>query len=106
MNTPKAIPFIKYANNQFQVDPQAEQFLASLGPEKLGVVSIVGKYRTGKSFFVNKVLLGQQAGGFSVGPTINPCTKVLSIHKLGTLDMELNYSIIKCRISRYESYNH
>ncbi|CAK64544.1 unnamed protein product (macronuclear) [Paramecium tetraurelia] len=79
MNAPKAIPFIKYINNQFQVDPQAEQFLTSLGSEKLGVVSIVGKYRTGKSFFVNRVLLNQQAGGFSVGPTINPCTKGLWI---------------------------
>lgn len=26
----KAIPFIRYHNNQFQLDPQAEQFLLSL----------------------------------------------------------------------------
>lgn len=26
---------------------------------KLGVISIVGKYRTGKSFFVNRVLLNK-----------------------------------------------
>ncbi len=45
---------------------------------KLGIVSIVGKYRTGKSFFVNRVLLDSTGNnkGFSVGPTINPCTKV------------------------------
>ena len=44
----------------------------------LGVISIVGKYRTGKSFFVNRVLLNRSNNnGFSVGPTINPCTKVL-----------------------------
>lgn len=45
----------------------------------MGVVTIVGKYRTGKSFFVNSVLLknNQEAKleGFAVGPTINPCTK-------------------------------
>jgi hypothetical protein len=48
---------------------------------QLGVVSIVGKYRTGKSFFVNRVLLDQKKGGFQVGPTINPCTKGLWIWK-------------------------
>lgn len=48
---------------------------------KLGIVSIVGKYRTGKSFFVNRVLLNQKKGGFQVGPTINPCTKGLWLWK-------------------------
>ena len=44
-------------------------------------MSIVGKYRTGKSFFVNRVLLDQKKGGFKVGPTINPCTKGLWLWK-------------------------
>lgn len=44
-------------------------------------MSIVGKYRTGKSFFVNRVLLNQKKGGFQVGPTINPCTKGLWLWK-------------------------
>ena len=48
---------------------------------QLGLVSIVGKYRTGKSFFVNRVLLDQKKGGFQVGPTINPCTKGLWLWK-------------------------
>ena len=38
-------------------------------------------YRTGKSFFVNRVLLDQKKGGFQVGPTINPCTKGLWLWK-------------------------
>jgi len=38
----------------------------------------VGKYRTGKSFLLNRVLLKQQnESGFGVGPTIKPCTKVI-----------------------------
>lgn len=45
------------------------------------MISIVGKYRTGKSFFVNRVLLDQKKGGFQVGPTINPCTKGLWLWK-------------------------
>ena len=48
----------------------------SLKGKKLGIISIVGKYRTGKSFIVNRVLLEQVKKGFKVGPTVNPCTKV------------------------------
>lgn len=40
----------------------------------LGVISVAGMYRTGKSYFLNRVLLNRQKG-FGVGPTINPCTK-------------------------------
>ena len=61
---------------KFQITKEAAEFLTSLKGKKLGVVSIVGKYRTGKSFIVNRVLLGEMEKGFRVGPTINPCTKV------------------------------
>lgn len=49
----------------------------------------MGKYRTGKSFFVNRVLLDQKKGGFQVGPTINPCTKGLWLWKK-TIQSESN----------------
>lgn len=75
------MPFIIYKEKEgFQLNPEAELFLKSLDPQrKVAVISIVGKYRTGKSFFVNRVLLNRagKKSGFSVGPTINPCTKVL-----------------------------
>jgi hypothetical protein len=32
--------------------------------------------RTGKSFLMNRILL-EQSDGFTVGPTVNPCTKGL-----------------------------
>lgn len=41
----------------------------------------MGKSRTGKSFFVNRVLLNCRKAGFQVGPSINPCTKGLWIWK-------------------------
>ena len=55
---PKAIPFITYSNSQqnFVINPEAEVFLQNI-KNKIGIVSIVGKYRTGKSFFINRVLL-------------------------------------------------
>lgn len=76
----KAIPFISYDEKKgFVLNPQAEEILLTQsGDRKIGVISIVGKYRTGKSFFTNRVLLGHHGkGGFSVGPTVNPCTKGL-----------------------------
>jgi hypothetical protein len=42
----------------------------------LGIISLVGKYRTGKSFLLNRVILNRKENlGFNVGPTIRPCTK-------------------------------
>jgi hypothetical protein len=78
--TARAIPFIIMRDNKgFEVTPEAIAFLNTLSAKKLAVISIVGKYRTGKSYFINKVLLNmpQRAEGFAVGPTVNPCTKGL-----------------------------
>ena len=42
----------------------------------IGIISLVGKYRTGKSFLLNRVILNNKSkSGFSVGPTFKPCTK-------------------------------
>lgn len=64
----EAIPFIVYdAKEGFCLTKEAESYLLSLDEErKVGVISIVGKYRTGKSFFVNRVLLdrGKDEAGF------------------------------------------
>ena len=60
---------------ELQIEPKAVEFLESLESETFGTLSIVGKYRTGKSYLVNSVLLNN-ARAFEVGPTINPCTKV------------------------------
>jgi hypothetical protein len=40
---------------------------------------VVGKYRTGKSYFLNKILLNKPSNvsGFGVGSTVNACTKGL-----------------------------
>jgi hypothetical protein len=43
----------------------------------VGVISVAGKYRTGKSFLLNRVIINRRNCGFGVGPTINPCTKGL-----------------------------
>jgi len=78
---PQAIPFITYSPSEgFALTKESEIFLSSLNKErKVGVISIVGKYRTGKSFFVNRVLLNHQKAGFKVGSTVNACTKVFAL---------------------------
>ena len=55
----------------------------------MGVIAVVGKYRTGKSYLMNKLFLQElkkdtsspmpleMSKGFQVSPTINPCTKGL-----------------------------
>ena len=58
---------------------EAKRFLKSI-KEKVAVIAVAGKYRTGKSFLLNRILLNKKEKvGFGVGPTINPCTKVIDL---------------------------
>ena len=72
----QALPFVTFLPQQgFILGQESVAFLRSL-EEPVGVVCVVGKYRTGKSFLVNRVILDRQRG-FKVGNTVNPCTKGL-----------------------------
>lgn len=57
----------------YHVNPEALEVLSAI-KKPLSVVSVVGKYRTGKSFLLNRILLDRKSG-FGVGPTIRACTK-------------------------------
>ena len=62
---------------EFEINEETREFLKTLtGP--IGVLSVAGMYRSGKSYLLNRVLLNRSRG-FDVGHTINACTKV-SIH--------------------------
>ena len=54
--------------------PQAVKLLESIEGD-LGVVTIAGPYRTGKSSLVGRALLSNPKA-FQAGATVNPCTKV------------------------------
>jgi hypothetical protein len=80
----------------FQVTEEAKQLLKGIN-EKIGVIAVAGKYRTGKSFLLNRIILNKQDdSGFGVGPTINPCTKVFKNravkNKIGSLDLDQAHS--------------
>ena len=62
-------------SGKFIINPEAEDVIKIL-PSPLGIISVAGMYRTGKSYLLNRVLLNQ-SNGFTVGPSINPCTKGL-----------------------------
>lgn len=59
--------------------------LFTISPEALGImegikvpvapIGVVGRYRTGKSFLMNKLVAQQAKKGFEVGPTVEACTK-------------------------------
>lgn len=67
---------------EFEINEEVMEFLKNL-PGPLGIISVAGMYRTGKSYLLNRMLLNR-SGGFGVGPTINPCTKVLAFSYLLT----------------------
>ena len=72
----KAIPFILFQDGKFIIQEQAKKILSQKSNEKIGIMSLVGKYRTGKSFLLNRVILNMDDNsGFEVGHSIKPCTK-------------------------------
>jgi len=71
----KAIPFIALVDGKFNLTEEAAAFLSTID-YPVSVIAVVGLYRTGKSFLLNRILL-DSSDGFQVGPTVNPCTKGL-----------------------------
>eukprot|EP00826_Nyctotherus_ovalis_P034713 TRINITY_DN2912_c0_g5_i1.p1 TRINITY_DN2912_c0_g5~~TRINITY_DN2912_c0_g5_i1.p1 ORF type:complete len:806 (-),score=295.59 TRINITY_DN2912_c0_g5_i1:353-2770(-) len=74
----KAIPLIRLQKDTFVLEPEAVELLKQISAP-VSFLCVCGKYRTGKSYLLNKVLLGSR--GFSIGSTINACTKGLWIWK-------------------------
>uniref|UniRef100_A0A6U6DJ11 GB1/RHD3-type G domain-containing protein n=1 Tax=Guillardia theta TaxID=55529 RepID=A0A6U6DJ11_GUITH len=74
------IPFIALEGDgddaRFRVTEEAKEFLSTLRAP-VALASIVGRYRTGKSLLVNRMLLDVKGKGFQVGATVNSCTKGL-----------------------------
>ena len=73
-----AIPFVTFneSTKKFIINDEAVELLSKEENKQIGIVSLVGKYRTGKSFLLNRVLIDKRIkNGFNVGPTIKPCTK-------------------------------
>ncbi|XP_031662175.1 guanylate-binding protein 1 isoform X2 [Oncorhynchus kisutch] len=70
MDSPMCL--VKNADGELCVEPEAIDYLMGL-KQKVVVVSVVGLYRTGKSYLMNK--LAQKRSGFALGATIQSKTK-------------------------------
>ena len=73
-----AVPFVTFdaKSKKFIINEEAKKILSKSENKQIGILSLVGKYRTGKSFLLNRVLIEKKSlKGFDVGPTIKPCTK-------------------------------
>ena len=70
----RALSMVNYdpSLGQFVINPEALEVIRQL-QNPIGVISVAGMYRTGKSYLLNRMLLNR-SGGFSVGPSMNPCT--------------------------------
>ena len=76
----KALALISYEDDEFRVSEEAGEFLSSI-KERVGVIVVAGKYRTGKSFLLNRIIMNKIGEGFGVGcsrptplaPRLNGC---------------------------------
>ncbi len=64
--------------DKYHVYPKAIKYLQSL-TRPLSIISVVGLYRTGKSYLLNRILDVPKGQSFQVSPTIKSCTKGLWI---------------------------
>ena len=73
-----AIPFVTFdsSTKKFIINDDAKKLISRSENKQIGIVSLVGKYRTGKSFLLNRVLIDKKnIKGFDVAPTINLAQK-------------------------------
>ena len=79
-----ALPWISANDDgQYIMHEEAASFLRSLPhSEPIGVITVVGRARTGKSFLMNRGILRLKKSdpGFQVSATVNSCTKGLWIY--------------------------
>jgi Guanylate-binding protein, N-terminal domain len=80
--TMTSIPLIQETNGVYAVIEEGRSFLERLSEDcPLAVVVVAGRYRTGKSFLLNRGLLdATNKKGFSTGNSINACTRGVWIY--------------------------
>ena len=74
------VPLVTYQNGVYEVCVETLDWLKSL-KTNIAVLVCCGKFRTGKSFLMNRMLQMGPNRGFGVGDTVNSCTKGLWLSK-------------------------
>jgi hypothetical protein len=73
-------PLVECIDGTYTVNRDTLDFLAKR-EKPFAVVVVTGKFRTGKSYMLNRLLSNTPGKGFGVGDTVNSCTKGLLISK-------------------------
>ena len=81
-------------NRSFEVVPETLEFLRDTIDGGIAFCSIVGKYRTGKSFLLNKLLDLNRGNGFVVSASVSACTKGIWIWSRPVYSQKDNLYII------------
>ena len=73
--TARAVPLVQQKGGVYECSADGLALLRSF-KEPVAVVAVAGRYRSGKSFLINRgVLRLPPAQGFATGSTVNACTK-------------------------------
>jgi hypothetical protein len=73
--SPHPVPFIQEQGGKLSISEEAAQALRSF-TGTLGVTTVAGVYRTGKSYILNQLAgVEKSKDGFGVGSTVQACTK-------------------------------
>lgn len=67
-------PLIAFVDGRYRVDEEAATWL-SQRTKPFSVLACAGKFRTGKSFLLNRLLDRPAGRGFGVGETVQACTR-------------------------------
>ena len=73
-------PLIVCDDGNFELHEPTLEWFSKLD-KPFGIISCAGKFRTGKSFLLNRILDSGPSKGFGVGETVQACTKGLWISK-------------------------
>ena len=76
----EVIPLIRCIDGDYEMCSEAVEWL-SKQQVQIGVLACAGKYRTGKSFLMNRLCDLPADKGFGVGETVQACTKGIWMYK-------------------------
>ena len=71
---PPVVPLVKFDSGAYALDPDALEWLRQR-ERPFAVVVGAGKFRTGKSFLLNRIADNPAGKGFGVGETVQACTR-------------------------------
>lgn len=122
-------PLVAFVDGQYRVDDETALWLSER-TKPFAVLACAGKFRTGKSFLLNRLLNRPAGKGFGVGETVQACTRgiwictemmshngmdvlVLDTEGIDALDAESQHdvrifaiAVLICSVFAYNSMSH